>query len=207
MTDNQMGRRDKIGHASFCSCSDVSQDQEIQIEQWLAASNGHAGAGRFCGAASCWLRGGKNPQLRLRTRWTSTARRSGVACAVRRTGAARSAGDRSGTRPQSDVWTGTGQGSARRNAAIQAEGPDAPELPPHGSQSRYQQVNDQQSLEEPQHQAPSHEDIQAIARSGVSRKTVVFISIHPTKPSFFVLKRARFRHLATRSPPMTFPCS
>jgi transposase len=66
---------------------------------------------------------------------------------------ARSVGDRTGSWPQGDLRSETGQGGDRRYAAVETKRDDSLELPAHGGESGAQQVDGEQSVAQPQHQA------------------------------------------------------
>src|SRR3954471_21548029 len=156
-------------YASFGGAA-YAFEGSAKSDRAVAGSDGHTATGRVamphCAGRGRW---GIGSGCCIRTADQSQDSPA-VARAFRGRGAEEPVGNRARTRTQSVVWSGPHQGGSRCDPAIEAAGPDALELPPHGGQSGPQQVNHQQSLEKPQHQATSHENIQAVARSEVSRK-------------------------------------
>ncbi len=90
-------------------------------------------------------------------------------------------GDSTRPWPQGDLWTRPHQVHHRCNPAIEAERQYSLELSADGSQSGRQQIDRQQSLEEPPHQAASDSHIQVVTRSEVPGKftDVVGLSLNP----------------------------
>ena len=137
-----------MGHASFTPVLLMSVDQQNQIEQWLAAM-------------------GTPQQVALRCRIVLAARHGKSEAAI--------AAEMNINRKTVRLWrerfiaeglpglweiapgrgrkatyeSGPDQGGSRCDPAIEAEGPDALELPPDGGESGPQQINRQQSLEKP----------------------------------------------------------
>ena len=136
----------------------LSEDQRNQIEQWLAAMGAPQQVALRCRIVLAAARGESEAAIasaleinRKTVRlWRERFAEQGpkglweIAAGRGRKG---------------DLWPGAGEGGYRCDLTIEAERPDPLELPSHGGQTGNQQVNGQQSLEKPQHQAPSHEDI------------------------------------------------
>src|SRR5271170_8000100 len=173
---------------------DVSEDQRDQIEQWLGALGTPqqvALRGRIVLAAGL----GKSEAAIARPDACQSQNRSSVARSFCRARTAKPLGDRAGPGPQGYLPTGTDQGGDRRHAAVQTQRDDSLELPTHGGQSGYQQVDGQQLVAKSQHQTAPHQNIQVVTGPQVSGKT------HRRRRSLLESARPGDRALCRRKEP------